>query len=79
MAGQSQTAHYHVNKAGKHVHHGRTPAAWAGTMVALAAILLGAIALVAGPQWVLFWISVALLVLSLVVTKVLQVMGFGAN
>lgn len=63
----------------KHVHHGKTPAAWVGAMTALVAFLLGGIALVLGPIWVLFWVAVVLLVVSLGVTKVMQRMGYGAD
>jgi hypothetical protein len=73
-ASQSREAH-----GGKHVHHGRTPAAWAGVSLAMAGFLLGGIAMVAGPNWVLFWIAAALCVLALVVTRVLQVLGYGAS
>ena len=69
----SQTAGH-----GKHVHHGRTAAAWAGTTIAMVAIVLGGIALVV-QVWPLFWVGVGLLVVSLIATKVLQVMGHGAN
>jgi hypothetical protein len=61
----------------KHVHHGRTLAAWVGTTIAMIAIVLGGIAVVL-QIWPLFWVGVGLLVLSLIVTKVLQVMGHGA-
>ncbi|MFP5281834.1 MAG: HGxxPAAW family protein [Actinomycetes bacterium] len=66
-------------KAQKHVHHGKTPAAWVGSMVALVAFLIGGIALVIGPNWVLFWIAVGLVVVGLIATKVLQRMGYGAD
>ena len=62
----------------KHVHHGRTAAAWAGTSIAMVAFLLGGIAVVI-QNWMMFWIAVALLVVSLIATKVLQVMGHGAR
>jgi hypothetical protein len=68
------------NRAGaptKHVHHGRTPAAWAGSTIALVAIIVGGIALILW-NWPMFWVGVALLVASLIVTKVLQAMGRGA-
>ena len=74
---RQQPAHYHVNKAGKHVHHGRTPAAWAGTMIALVAFVVGGPALIF-QWWAVFWICCALLVVALIVTVVLQKMGFGA-
>jgi Na+-translocating ferredoxin:NAD+ oxidoreductase RnfD subunit len=68
----------HHDKPQKHVHHGRTLAAWAGTTVALVAFILGGIAVVI-QNWPLFWISVALLVASVIVTVVLQKMGYGAG
>ncbi|MBA8795198.1 hypothetical protein FHX74_002826 [Friedmanniella endophytica] len=66
-------------RQGKHVHHGKTPAAWAGSMIALAAFFVGGIGLVLGPNWVVFGVGVAMLVLALVVTRVLQVTGHGAS
>ncbi|MCW2803556.1 MAG: uncharacterized protein JWN06_1773 [Propionibacteriaceae bacterium] len=77
----TETTKQHVQHAhhGKHVHHGRTPAAWTGVTIAMIAFLLGGIALVLGPNWVLFWISAALLAISLIATRVLQVLGYGAD
>ncbi|MFP5282528.1 MAG: HGxxPAAW family protein [Actinomycetes bacterium] len=66
-------------KAQKHVHHGKTPAAWVGSMVGLLAFVIGGVALVLGPVWVLFWIAVGLAVAGLIATKVLQRMGYGAD
>lgn len=68
-----------ASKPPKHVHHGRTIAAWTGSVLAMAAFVLGGIAMVLGPNWVLFSIAVAILVVALIATKVLQVMGHGAN
>jgi hypothetical protein len=81
MAGTQQHSDvtYVVNRRGKHVHHGRTLAAWTGSSIALLAFILGAIALVMSPvHWPLFWVSVALAVVALIVTVVLQRMGYGA-
>lgn len=64
---------------GRHVHHGRTPAAWTGVAIAGAGFLLGGFALVDGPNWVLFWIAAALCVVALIVARVMQVMGYGAD
>jgi predicted phage tail protein len=69
---------YVVNRRGQHVHHGRTLAAWAGSAVALLAFILGAVAVVI-QFWPLFWASVALAAVALIVTVVLQRMGYGAN
>jgi hypothetical protein len=77
----SSTAHSQSREGheGKHVHHGRTPAAWAGVALAMVGFLLGGIALVIGPNWILFWIAVGLCVAALIVTLVLQKMGYGAD
>jgi membrane protein YdbS with pleckstrin-like domain len=82
MAGTEQRADmtYVVNRRGKHVHHGRTLAAWTGSAIGLLAFIIGAIALVIRPQnWPLFWASVGLAVVALIVTVVLQRMGYGAH
>jgi len=63
----------------KHVHHGRTLAAWTGVIIAIVAFLVGGVALVLGPNWVMFWIAAALLVVAAIATRVLQVLGHGAE
>ena len=67
-----------VNRRGKHVHHGRTVAAWTGSAIALLAFLVGGIAVVI-QNWTLFWVSVALAVVAIIVTVVLQRLGYGAH
>jgi ABC-type enterochelin transport system permease subunit len=47
--------------------------------IAGAGFLLGGFALVDGPNWVLFWIAAALCVVALIVARVMQVMGYGAD
>ena len=59
--------------------HGSTPAAWTAVVIILAAFTLGAIAMVLGPNWLLFWISVAIAVVGALVGKVMQLMGLGAG
>ena len=60
------------------MHHGRTVAAWIGTTIAMVAFIVGGIAVVirtgrcSGPPS-------RLLVVGLIATKVLQVMGYGAD
>ncbi len=61
----------------KHYHHGRTPAAWAGSILAAVAFIIGSIAAVLGPNWPLIWVSAALLVLAVIVGGVLRKMGYG--
>ena len=55
--GQPATVVHH-DKPVKHVHHGRTLAAWTGTSIAMVAFILGGIAVVI-QNWPLFWVSVA--------------------
>ncbi len=65
----------------KHVHHGRTPAAWAGSLIALLAFIVGGIGFVIPPHpnWVVVGIGVVLIVASLVVTLVMRKLGLGAD
>jgi low affinity Fe/Cu permease len=72
------------NRRGKHVHHGRTLAAWTGSTIALIAFIVGGIAVViqrSDPAvgWPLFWVAVGLAVVAMIVTVVLQRMGYGAH
>ena len=61
------------------MHHGRTPAAWAGVALAMAGFILGGISLIGGQNWVLFGIGVALCVAAVIVTVVMQKLGYGAS
>ncbi len=61
------------------VHHGKTPAAWAGAMISLVAFFVGGIGLILGPIWPVFWVGVGMIVVALIVTRILQVMGLGAK
>ena len=65
----TEPAHFH--------HHGRTVAAWTGSIIAGIGFILGSIAFLLGPNWVLFWISMALLLTAVVATDVLRRMGHG--
>jgi hypothetical protein len=76
--GQQPAKVVHHDRPTKHVHHGRTLAAWIGTTIAMVAFIVGGIAVVI-QNWPLFWASAALLVVALIATKVLQVMGHGAR
>jgi hypothetical protein len=84
MAGTAQEPAQHSdlvhpkNRRGKHVHHGRTVAAWTGSVIGLVAFIVGAIAVVL-KYWPMFWGAVGLAVVALIVTVVLQRMGYGAH
>ena len=80
MAQKSETQQQDQSpgEGGKHVHHGRTGAAWAGSMLAMVAFILGGIAVIL-QNWVLFSVAVLLIVAALVATAVLQRLGHGAH
>ena len=59
-------------------HHGNTPAAWTGVTLILLAFVLGGIGLVVGSM-VVFWIGVGLAPLGIIVGKIMQMMGLGAE
>jgi hypothetical protein len=59
--------------------HGSTPAAWTAVTIVLIAFTLGGVALMIGPSWVLFWASVALLPVAVIVGKVMQAAGLGES
>lgn len=60
-------------------HHGNTPAAWTGVTIMLIGWLAGAIGLLTGPNWLVFWIGVALQPIGLIVGKIMAMMGMGAE
>lgn len=61
----------------KHVHHGRTPAAWAGSMIALVGFIVGAIGMMMLNAPVVIFAGVLFLV-AIITTVALQKMGKGA-
>ena len=73
------TADQPVTQVSEEAHdlHGNSPAAWTAVTIVLVAFTVGAIAMVLGPNWVLFWISVAIAVLGALTGKVMQLLGFG--
>lgn len=59
-------------------HHGNTPAAWTGVMIILLGFTVGGIGLVVDSM-MLFWVGVALAPIGVIVGKVMQKMGLGAE
>lgn len=75
-----QTTHNLASrKQAPRYHHGKTPAAWAGTLTATGGFVVGGIGMLLGPNWVVFWIGAALLVLACILALVLQKLGYGAS
>jgi len=60
--------------------HGNTPAAWSAVVVALLGFLIGSIGLMLSPlNYVVFWIGVAVVVISGVLFLVLAKMGYNTE
>jgi hypothetical protein len=59
-------------------HHGSTPAAWTGVAIAFVGFIVGCIAVIQ-LNWTLLAVGFVLLVLAMVVGKVMQMMGLGAQ
>lgn len=59
-------------------HHGNTPAAWTGVLLILVGFTVAGIGLVVG-SWVVFWIGVAFGPIGIVVGRIMQGMGMGAE
>lgn len=59
-------------------NHGQTPAAWTAVIIATLGFLVGAYAIVISSP-LLFWISVAIIVVGGIAGWVLKAMGFGQD
>lgn len=62
----------------QHDDHGSTPAAWTAVTIITVAFLVGGIGVLVAQPW-LFWAGVVLVVVGIVVGKVMQMMGMGAE
>lgn len=65
----ARTPHYY--------HHGRSPAAWTGSIVCSVGFVIAAIGSVTGPMWLLVIIGAAVILLGGLATMVLKAMGKG--
>jgi hypothetical protein len=52
--------------------HGSSPAAWTAVSIALIGMAIGALGMILGPNWTLFWIGMALLPVAAIVGKVMS-------
>ena len=59
-------------------HHGNTPAAWTGVTLILVGFVVGGLGLILD-NWLVFWIGVALVPAAMIIGKVMQRMGMGAE
>ncbi|MBA2739438.1 MAG: hypothetical protein H0U47_07230 [Nocardioidaceae bacterium] len=59
--------------------HGSTPAAWTAVAVSLVGFTVGGIAMIIGPNWLLFWIGCGLVLAAPVVGLVMSAAGLGGD
>ncbi len=57
-------------------NHGHTTAAWTMTVLVIAGFVVGAVGMVLTLEWLL-WVGIGVTVLGVVLSKILQVMGYG--
>lgn len=60
----------------EHADHGSTPAAWTLVVIVTIAFIVGTLAVMLA-NWVMFWVSVGILILGAVVGKVMAMAGLG--
>lgn len=58
-------------------HHGRSPAAWTGSVATLVAVIIASVALLFGPNFTLLIVAGVVLVVGLIAARALQVLGKG--
>jgi len=61
----------------KYYHHGRSPAAWTGSVTAAVGFTIACVGGVIGPNWIVLAVGVAVIVIAAIVTMVMKAMGFG--
>ncbi len=61
----------------QYYHHGRSPAAWVGSIMASVGFVVAAIGAVTGPNWLVVIIGAAIILVAGIVTMVMKAMGLG--
>ena len=63
----------------QYYHHGRSPAAWTGSIICSIGFVIAAIGGVMGPNWLLVIIGTAVILLAGMTTMVMKAMGLGQS
>ena len=61
----------------QYYHHGRSPAAWVGSIVTSVGFVIAAIGSVLGPMWLLIMIGAAVILVGALATMIMKAMGMG--
>jgi len=65
------------SKPVRRIHHGQTGAMWTASLLSLVGFVVGGIAVLIGPNWVLFAIAVVICIVALGAGAVMQKLGYG--
>jgi hypothetical protein len=58
-------------------HHGRSPAAWVGSIVSLIGFVVSSAGFLMNLNWLVIWVGFALVLLGAVAGGVMRKMGYG--
>lgn len=58
-------------------HHGKTPAAWTGTVIAAIGALIATVGFFLNINWTVVWIGLAVMVAAPIVGGIMTKVGFG--
>ena len=61
----------------QYYHHGRSPAAWTGSIIAAVGFTIAAVASVLGPNWALVIVGSVLVLIGGLTTMIMKAAGFG--
>ncbi|GAA4899836.1 hypothetical protein GCM10025789_17670 [Tessaracoccus lubricantis] len=61
----------------KYYHHGRSPAAWAGSVVTAVGFTIAAVAAMLGPAWLWVIVGAAFILVGALTTMIMKAMGLG--
>lgn len=61
----------------QYYHHGRSPAAWTGSVIGAVGFVIAAIGSVLGPNWIVVGIGGAVVLVACIVTMVMKAAGLG--
>ncbi|MFV0450928.1 MAG: HGxxPAAW family protein [Propioniciclava sp.] len=59
------------------VHHGRTAAAWTGSIIAAVGAAIGSVGFLMNINWLVVWVGVGVMLIGAIVGGVLRKMGYG--
>lgn len=67
----------HVASGRKHYHHGRTPAAWVGSILASIGFVVASVGFLLNINWPIVWVGFGLVAVSIILGGVMVKLGYG--